>query len=335
MLDNPAQTDEKRAAAAERYLSDAFGRPVQLSAIYPLRLPHFLTDRYGVFRGDLADQPAVFLIVRGALGPVSAIEKHREIVRSSFGTRLVVLIADALPAAARRRLIEARIAFLVPGAQLYVPEALLSLHEGLEDAPSPQSDTLSPTAQVLVIAALLGQPVNDASLTHLAARYQVAVMSMSRALDELEALGAAQPHRVGRQRRLNLTLEGRDLWSWAQPRLISPVRKLRLVRGRLPEEDFPLAGESALARYTLLSPPRVETRAAPSAVWKTMARRLALEPAWTHDEQRVEVQTWSYDPIVLSRTGQVDPLSLHVSLRGATDERIAQAARQLLEPFGW
>jgi len=65
---------------------------------------------------------------------------------------------------------------------------------------------MSPTTQVVILAALLGHDVNDASLTQLAERYQVAIMSMSRAFDELEALELARPHRVGRQRRLSLRL---------------------------------------------------------------------------------------------------------------------------------
>lgn len=335
MLNDVVIEDAALAESAARYVGDTFGQTLHLAKVSPQGLPHFVMDRYGVWRGDIAGQPAAFLILRDALGTVAALEKHREIVRDVLRTRLVILIAASLPAAARRRLVEARIGFIVPDAQLYVPEALLNIQETSEDLKPSFSDTLSPTAQVLVIAALLNQPVNDTSLTQLADRYQVAVMSMSRALDELEAHDAAEPYRVGRQRRLNLKREKQDLWSWAEPRLVSPVRKVRLVRGDLPRDDAPLAGESALAHYTLLSAPRIETRAAPAAVWRRMARHLELEPAWAHDERAIRVQTWSYDPLVLSRTGIVDRVSLYMTLRDATDERVSQAAGQLLEGLEW
>lgn len=335
MLDDSVIQEEVLAESAARYVGDTFGQPLHVSKVSPQGLPHLVMDRYGVWRGDIAGQSATFLILRGALGTVAALAKHREIVREALRTRLVILIAASLPAAARRRLVEARIGFLVPGFQLYVPEALLNLQETSEGLKPAFSDTLSPTAQVLVIAALLKQPVNDASLTQLAERYQVAVMSMSRALDELEAHDAVKTHRVGRQRRLSLKQEGRDLWAWAEPRLVSPVRKVRLVRGDLPRDDAPLAGESALAHYTLLSAPRTETRAAPAAVWRRMARHLELEPAWAHDERAIKLQTWSYDPIVLSRTGVVDPVSLYMTLRDATDERVSQAVGQLMDSFEW
>lgn len=335
MLNDVAMDEEGLADSAMRYVGDVFGQTLHLAKVSPQGLPYFVMDRYGVWRGDIAGQPAAFLILRDALGTVAALEKHREIVRDALRTRLVILIAASLPAAARRRLVEARIGFLIPDAQLYVPEALLNLQETSDGLQPSFSETLSPTAQVLVIAALLNQPVNDASLTQLADRYQVAVMSMSRALDELEAHEAAEPYRVGRQRRLKLGREKQDLWSWAEPRLVSPVRKVRLVRGDLPRDDVPLAGESALAHYTLLSEPRIETRAAPASVWRRMARHLELEPAWLHDERAIEVQTWSYDPLVLSRTGVVDPVSLYMTMRDATDERVSQAAGHLMESFEW
>src|SRR3546814_11257581 len=78
------------------------------------------------------------------------------------------------------------------------------LRETYSSQPAAPSEQLSPTAQVLVLAALLGHEINDANMTQLADRYRVAIMSISRAVDELEALKLAQRHHVGRQRRLRL-----------------------------------------------------------------------------------------------------------------------------------
>jgi DNA-binding MarR family transcriptional regulator len=256
-------------------------------------------------------------------------------MRRHIDARLFVLLLDAVPAALRRRLVEKRVAFISPGAQFYVPEAFVDLRETYSSEPGPSSEQVSPTTQVVILAALLGHDVHDASLTQLADRYQVAIMSMSRAFDELEALELARPHRVGRQRRLSLRFGGGDLWRAVEGRLQSPVRKTRYVTGNLPLNEAVLAGESALARYTMLNEPRIECRAAPAAAWKRMARHHGLETAWAYDEHRVEVQTWAYDPQVLSDNEVADRLSLYLSARHDADERVAQAADHLLEPFGW
>ena len=42
---------------------------------------------------------------------------------------------------------------------------------------------------------------------------------------------------------------------------------------------------------------------------------------------------WKYDPLLLSRDGVVDPLSLVMSLRGNTDERVEEALEDLMDAF--
>ena len=324
------------ANASETYAREAFGAHLHLDPIKPLGLPHFLYDRYALWRGELLDSPTVFIVPQsGRIGGVDEFLKHRDQMRRHIDARLFVLLLEAVPAALRRRLVEKRVAFISPGAQFYVPEAFVDLRETYSSEPGPSSERVSPTTQVVILAALLGHDVNDASLTQLSERYQVAIMSMSRAFDELEALELARPHRVGRQRRLSLRFGGGDLWRAVEGRLQSPVRKTRYVTGDLPLNEAVLAGESALARYTMLNEPRIECRAAPAAAWKRMARHHGLEPAWAYDEHRIEVQTWAYDPKVLSDNEVADRLSLYLSARHDADERVAQAADHLLEPFGW
>lgn len=324
------------ASETETYARETFGVNLYLDPVKPLGLPHFLYDRYSLWRGELLDNPAVFIVPQsGAIGGVDEFMKHRDQMRHHIDARLFVLLLETVPAALRRRLVEKRVAFISPGAQFYVPEAFVDLRETYSSEPGPSPEQMSPTSQVVILAALLGHEVNDASLTQLAERYEVAIMSMSRAFDELEALELALPHRFGRQRRLRLRFGGGDLWHAVEGRLQSPVRKTRYVAGNLPLNEAVLAGESALARYTMLTEPRIECRAAPAAAWKRMARQHGLKATWAYDERRIEVQTWAYDPQVLAENEVADRLSLYLSTRHDADERVAQAADHLLEPFGW
>lgn len=324
------------ASASETYARQAFGAQLHLEPIKPLGLPHFLSDRYALWRGELLDGPAIFIVpLRGTIGGIDEFLKHRDLLRRHIQARLFVLLLEGVPADLRRRLVEKHVAFISPGTQFFVPEAFVDLRETYSSEPGSLPAQVSPTTQVVILAALLEHDVNDSSLTRLAERYQFAIMSMSRAFDELEALELARPHRVGRQRRLSLRFGGGDLWRAIEGRLQSPVRKSRYVTGNLPMTEAVLAGQSALARYTMLAEPRIECRAVPATAWKRMARHLHLEPAWEYDERRIEVQTWAYDPQVLSDSPLADPLSLYLSTRRDPDERIAQAADNLLEPFGW
>src|SRR3546814_18343132 len=101
-------------------------------------------------------------------------------------------------------------------------------------------------------------------MTRLADRYRVAIMSISRAVDELEALKLAQRHHVGRQRRLRLRMDGAQLWRAVEARLQSPVPKSRSVIGDLPADLTVLTAARALARYTMHAAPLILGRAVPA-----------------------------------------------------------------------
>ena len=331
-------TLDTAAEEAEAYLQVAFGVRLGLEAIAPANLPHFLLDRYRLWQGTLLGQDVILAAWknwRPGMGFTADFVKHREILRRDLGVALVVLLLDHAPAAIRRQMVERRIGFLSPGNQLYIPEALIDLRERGTRPVVEAGEQLTPTAQLLVIAALQGEVQEDDNLTALAGRLHVAIMSMSRALDELEALQLARARHVGRQRRLHLLAQGGDLWRQVKDRLQSPVRKLRRVQRGLEDRLAPRAGESALAHYTMLAAPRVERRAVAATRWKELAPQLDGGAAFDFAGAVTELETWSYDPAPLAQGGVVDRLSLYLSVRDDPDERVAQAAEQLLEPFGW
>jgi DNA-binding MarR family transcriptional regulator len=334
MLDTDQKLDAE-AEAAEAYVQSAFGLRLDLEPVAPTNLPHFLTDRYRLWQGTLLGQPmllAAWKNWRPGMGFVSDFQKHRELLRRELGVQFVVLLLGRSTAAIRRQMVERRVGFLSPGNQLFIPDALVDLRERGARAAAEPGDQLSPTAQLVLLAALQGEVPEDVNLTAIAERLHVAIMSVSRALDELEALQIAKARHVGRQRRLHLLLHGRELWERIKPRLHSPVRKVRSIQTRLVDAVAPRAGESALAYYTMLASPRIERRAIAATRWKELAPE--LDDGVVYDPQ-TELETWAYDPAALGKNGVVDRLSLYLSVRDDPDERVAQAAEQLLETLGW
>jgi DNA-binding MarR family transcriptional regulator len=330
---------EALAEAAEAYVEDAFGQRLGLVPTAPANLPHFILDRYAIWRGSLNGRALLLMSIKENLPPGSGATaqylKHREMVRHQLGGDLVLLLLGRVPNVIRRQMMDRKIGFIAPGAQLYVPEAFLDLRERAPAFAIAHAEQISPTAQFLLLAILQGRALDGLNLTELADELHVSIMSISRALDELEALQLAKAHHVGRQRRLHMSLNGRELWEKVQAKLQSPVRKVRVVCALGADEIGPLAGTSALARYTMLAPPRIETRAVLAAGWKNLQAERSLRAATAFDDERVEVQTWTYDPRILAQNGIVDRLSLYLSVRGNPDERVAQAAEELLEAIAW
>lgn len=323
----------------EAYLHDAFGLSTRLKRDPAESLPHYVRDLYSLWRGDLFGRPAIFAApMPDAEVTPAEMEKHTRVIGGRPDHRVVILMFEALTSAQRRALLSRRVAFLVPMAQLYVPEALLDLRERAPRSPPPAPDQFTPTAQLAILGALLNRSngEGDASATDLARRYGVAIMSMTRAFDELEAAELADTGRVGRHRALHFKETGRALWDRAGARLQSPVRKVRTVVIPYPDR-FPafLAGESALARYTSLAQPGVQRLAVAASDWKQLVRDHGLRETYARDPAGDEVETWAYDPGALAQRSLVDPLSLHLSLRDHPDERVAAAAAELLETVTW
>ena len=330
---------EALAEAAEAYVDDTFGERLGLVPVAPTNLPHFIIDRYAIWQGSLNGRTLLLMAIKEILPPGSGATaqylKHRDLVQRELGADLVLLLLDRAPNAIRRQMVDRKICFIASGAQLYVPEAFLDLRERAPAFAIASAASISPTTQFLLLAIMQGRGLGDLNLTELADDLGVSIMSISRTLDELEALQLAKAHHVGRQRRLHMLLRGQKLWEAVQAQLQSPVRNVRVVYAQDGEKIGPLAGTSALARYTMLAPPRTETRAILAASWKSLAVADTLRPATAFDDERIEVQTWTYDPRILARNGVIDPLSLYLSVRGSPDERVAQAAEELLERFEW
>ncbi len=87
----------------------------------------------------------------------------------------------------------------------------------------------------------------------------------------------------------------------------------------------------------MLAPSQRETRAVGPEEWKALQAdaNLRIIPERSRELARVELELWRYDPEKISRSGQVDPLSLYLSLHRSDDERVEGALRQLLEEHVW
>lgn len=335
---------DKLASAAEAYVEATFGQRIGLVPTVPAGLPHYIIDRYQAWQGSFLGRSTLFVAWKRRMPSdegTRAYLKHRALLRDALDADLVILLVDEKSAAIRKQLVRQQIAFLAPGLQLYVPELLFDQAEKggrafrTSSIGEEKRETVSPTTQVLVIAKLLQWPVEDMNLSELAAYFKVTAMSMSRAVDELEAIGIAEDWRNGVARRVRFKLQGRELWDMIGEDLRSPVRKVRRVTGELSNDEAPIAGESALAKLTMLSSPRVTTRAIADRRWKEVSGHIRELSSSDYLDSYYELETWSYDPRALSPGEIVDRLSLYLSTREHPDERVSAEAESLIESMPW
>ena len=300
-------------------------------------LPYFLRDAFQFSELELLGQPVVLAIARvEAKQSLSEVRTWIDKVKALAG-QPTVYVTDALASYERRRLIEQKVPFIVPGNQLYLPDLGLDLREYFRQRAPAAKAALSPSAQAMLISALLRQPWQpDWQPSRVAAALGYTPMTLSRAVKELTAAGLAAAHTVGRSRWLRMELPPEQIWERAKPALRTPVRRSVWVaaHGAAAHRPRRLAGLSALARYSMLSEPKWPVYALTAADWKVATDAGVLElPEPEAGAQ--EWQVWSYSPALVPDANTVDPLSLTLSLHENADDRIQMALDELKEQLPW
>lgn len=248
----------------------------------------------------------------------------------------VVFAASTLASYERKRLVQQKVPFVVPGNQLYLPDLGIDFREYFRQPPTTVT-ALTPATQAVFIAALLRKEWQvDWQPAEVTLALGYTAMTRSRAVRELTAAGLVAAHHEGRTRMLRMKHPPAEAWEHAKPFLRSPVKRSVWVqedlRARVPEA--PLAGLSALAFYSMLTEPPRPIYAVGATQWKAVEQAGVM----TLRESRPDAslwQVWSYTPNLLTGSEAVDPLSLTLSLQDEQDERVQQALEELRGRFPW
>ncbi|MCK9275212.1 MAG: hypothetical protein M0P57_08985 [Syntrophales bacterium] len=318
------------------YVSGMAGQAVVWGDPVPVELPQYLAQRY-VLREIIIGRRrfvGIVLIENVDFRP-ALFEKHlRQIMTRIPNLEVYCLIVRDLPGYVRRRLIERKIPFVVPGRQLYWPDLGLAVQaKKAKRAPLPVR-VLSPSTQAVLIYALKGGMIDTATPKILSQKLRYTTMSMSRAIDEIEANKLGLVTRRGRERLLSFMEGTRTLWDKAKPFMQTPVRtKVRVRESLLAPELRIEAGETALAGLSMLAFPEEPVYAMGRRAWKGIADKIEIIPV--QDDGTCLVELWRYDPVLFSKEGKVDVFSLYLSLREDDDERIEAALEEMMEKIEW
>jgi hypothetical protein len=110
----------------------------------------------------------------------------------------LIYVREQVASHQRKRLIEQRIPFIVPGNQLYLPMLGIDLREHFRKQRQ-RPLKFKPATQALVLHLLLHHDDTPRTPVELAERLGYTKMTMSRALDELEAEQLCEVTREGRE----------------------------------------------------------------------------------------------------------------------------------------
>jgi DNA-binding transcriptional ArsR family regulator len=300
-------------------------------------LPYFLRDAFQFSELELLGQPIV-LAIRRADGKQSLSEVRTWMDKvTALSGRPAVYVTDALASYERRRLIQQKVPFIVPGNQLYLPDLGVDLREYFRQRASVAQAPLSPSAQAIFITALLRQPWQaDWQPSEVALALGYTPMTLSRAVKELTGAGLVTAYTVGRVRWLRMEQPPAQSWERAKPALRTPVRRRVWVATERSEgmQRIRIAGLSALARYSMLTEPKWPVYAMAASDWKAATDAGVRELPEPIEGAR-EWELWNYGPRLVPDITTVDPLSLTLSLQDDPDDRIQLALEELKGQFPW
>jgi hypothetical protein len=319
------------------YLREALGAEAQIRPWDGTsKLPYFLRDAFDLYELRLRDREILLASGRRDRMPkLSALRTQLDKL-ADIAERPVIFAVKTLASYERKRLVQQKIPFVVPGNQLYLPDLGIDFREYFRQ-PAAAVTALTPATQAMLIAALLRKDWQvEWQPAEVIAELGYTAMTLSRAVRELTGAGLATVRHEGRARWLQMKHPPAQTWEQATPFMRSPVKRNVWVRDAAPAQvpQRPLAGLSALAFYSMLTEPSWPVYAVSTAQWKA-AKQAGVETTPEQQAGACQWQVWSYTPALWREGKTVDPLSLTLSLRDDSNERVQQALEDIRGKFPW
>ena len=300
-------------------------------------LPLFLKERYQFYHLEMLSVQCILAVDIGINGQTPASIEKQIIQLAAKTDKFFIYSRGTINSYDRKRLIERKIPFIIPGNQMYLPFLGVDLREYFRNVHR-KSEKLSPAAQRLLLYLLQKACINGTTPAKMAEQLGYTNMTMTRAFQELENIGIGYHEKAGRNKLLYLKEDKKIIWDKALPFLQSPVQKKLYVRKPVGANDFSdsisLAGQSALAFMSMLAEPNIPAYAIQGKLWKGHLRRL-LEVLPHPEPDAIELELWNYSVHLPDEKNIVDRLSLYLSMKDNTDERIQGALNNVLKECLW
>ena len=321
-----------------RYINDIIGISPEIKQLAKTQrdmLPYFINDAYRLYSCLLLEKEFILLSPHEMGYTPGELSKHADVVRKHLDSNVVLLLTE-LSGYNRKRLIGNKTPFIVPGKQMYLPDLMIDLREHFKDVRINKKEYLSPSSQVVLLYCILN---NQYSLVakDLKGILPYTRMTLNRAFDELVYFELAEKLLSGRDKLLNFSLSGKNLWDKALPLFRSPVKKKAFVIGNIFNNgNLFMGGLSALAEYSMIAEGQLPTYAVEKNKYQQLLRDYQIEEIPSGGGASAEVEIWSYNPgIFANKNRLVDPLSLFLSLKDNHDERIQGELEEMMEDRLW
>lgn len=318
----------------KKYLAEIFGLSAKIENWDgKSKLPLYLRNKREYFVLSVGDIRSVLMKNNSGDFNVSRFEKEMQEIGKYSGMS-VILWLDAVSTYQRNALVKNRIPFIVPNSQIYVPELGMSLKEFCVGKRE-KVEKISAATQFLLLYFIYQKKHEEKSQSELAEYLNMSAMNISRAVQELKEIGLLEVRREGTRKMVKSVAIGKELYQLSSRYLQSPVQKKIYVSLKHFDMLLPFAGETALAKKSMINYPKYMVYAMDKKSARDILKEHIVEPELMMDNHYVEIELWKYNPLTYAAEGIVDIVSLVQSLKEIEDERIEMQIENIMGKYKW
>lgn len=318
----------------KKYLAEIFGLSVKIENWDgKSKLPLYLRNKREYFVLSMGNVQSVLMKNNSDNFNVSGYEKEMQEIEK-YAEMSVILWLDAVSTYQRNALVKNRIPFIVPNSQIFVPELGISLKEFCAGKRE-KVEKISAATQFLLLYFIYQKKHEEKSQSEIAVYLNMSAMNVSRAVQELQELGLLESRKEGTSKVIKSVATGKELYQLSSGYLQSPVQKKIYVSLKHFDMDLPFAGETALAKKSMLNYPKCTVYAMDKKLLKDIPKEAIVEPKLMTDNDYVEIELWKYNPSVYTSDEMVDIVSLVQSLKDVEDERVEMQIEEIMEEYKW
>lgn len=317
----------------QNYLKETLGIDVEPAPwTSSRRLPLFLRTDYSHYTIRLEDTEFLIVFDQDTERSAATVQKHFTKIREKWDGE-VIYSRIQISSLDRKRLIERKIPFIIPGNQMYLPMLGIDLREYFRQLHD-DVDKFSPATSATLLLLFNENDSREYEASELADKLSYSTMTMSRSLNELLNSDLNVVTVEGRTRKLKIMGSRKELWNKSQKYLESPVKQTNFVQAEINAPKIQ-SGLNALSKYSMLVATPPPMFAMTQDQWKTLESRDDVTIAKRTDARSTGIEVWSYDPALFAQDNCVDRFSLYLAFRDDRDERTEQSLEEMMEAVKW
>lgn len=305
------------------YLKENFDKETEIIEIKNKNIPIYLKQKYSMYQTMICDKECLLLVSKDNKILIKQLLKHIEQF-NALGYEHIVFCFQSINTEQRKRLLDYKIAYIIPYIQIYLPFIYLNINEKYKKEIT--INTFSPSTQLVYIEIMLNQSENI-EINEIIQKTKLSRMTINRAMRELIQLGVVYTNGKNTRKEYK-RLEKEKYWSIGKKYLKSPVKKAIWINQEKIDEVY--AGDSALEHLTMMN--AVEYK-----VYAIDKRNIDKYISYEIPEQSqncCKVEIWNYDPqLFADENNNVDIISLYSSFMNFDDERVHIELEELMEEY--